>query len=162
MEGRDPPAVSLSHAGKFTAVAIGSKGPVGIDVEPYRPVEQLEPASEIIFAPSERRVLDSVEESGRARTILRTWTAKEAVLKALGVGFALPPHNVLLDFRARTIPEAATVQFEGETRRFRVWSFDAAAHFAAVTAVAGSTGTRLSFGWGDAAMLLSAEGAGCS
>jgi len=60
---------------------------VGVDLEPCEPSEALAQAAEL-FLPSERAWADAAPEDARWRRWLALWTAKEAVLKALGEGFA--------------------------------------------------------------------------
>lgn len=93
----DPPVdVSLSHSGGWIAVAACETGRIGIDVETLRNV-----------APSlERRCLSAAELAWldrakpgvpRGLRFFRLWTAKEAYLKATGVGLAADPREVSID-----------------------------------------------------------------
>lgn len=95
-----PPAdVSLSHSGSWVGVALCPDGRVGIDVETVRDV-----------SPSlARRALSTHELSwihqvppGRSRDhrFFRLWTAKEAFLKATGVGLTSDPRSVTIDCTA--------------------------------------------------------------
>ncbi|MEJ7775687.1 MAG: 4'-phosphopantetheinyl transferase superfamily protein, partial [Nocardioidaceae bacterium] len=88
--------MSLSHSGGWIAVAACETGRIGIDVEVLRDV-----------TPSlERRCLSAVElawldraQPGVPRSLRfsRLWTAKEAYLKATGVGLAADPRTVSID-----------------------------------------------------------------
>jgi len=79
---------SLSHAGDFAAVAVTRGIRVGVDVETPRP--RLDPiaVARAHFAPSETAALEACAQARQAALFLRLWTAKEAVLKALGTGLA--------------------------------------------------------------------------
>ena len=60
---------------------------MGVDLEPLVPSEPLDRAAEL-FLPTEQAWVASQPEARRWQARLRLWTAKEAVLKALGQGFA--------------------------------------------------------------------------
>ncbi|MCX5386328.1 4'-phosphopantetheinyl transferase superfamily protein [Streptomyces sp. NBC_00083] len=77
--------ISISHTHGCGMLAV-ARVPVGVDVEGVRdfPVEELAPAT---LTESERQVVLGADEgSARTRAFLRSWTRKEAVLKAVGVG----------------------------------------------------------------------------
>ena len=93
---------SVSHKSKFVA-AIVSKSSIGIDIEEMRP------RSEFIF-----EVVASDEEWSLSKdrswhTFFRYWTAKEAALKAVGIGIGglkacqlisvLDENHILLNYR---------------------------------------------------------------
>lgn len=87
---------SLSHTRGAVAIAAAFM-PVGVDIEPLRHVTDIDAASEIVLAPEERRTLAMSPSVLRSRLFLRYWTLKEAILKAAGVGFAIPPNTVIVD-----------------------------------------------------------------
>ncbi len=95
--GTDPPVdVSLSHSGGWIAVGLCGTGRIGVDVETLREV-----------SPSlARRCLSTAELAwldragpGEPRSLrfARLWTAKEAYLKATGVGLRTDPRDVGID-----------------------------------------------------------------
>ena len=76
---------SLSHTRRQVACVL-SDCPVGIDVEHMdRSVDE---AVFDVLSPSERRYLEDLPKSLRARGFLEIWTMKEAALKAHGTGLA--------------------------------------------------------------------------
>ncbi len=78
---------NLSHSASLALVAIVSGCEVGIDVEQVREVHELERIARRHFHPVEvEEVMFAYED--RHRAFFRCWTAKEAVLKALGIGIA--------------------------------------------------------------------------
>ncbi len=91
-----PLDVSLSHSGGWIAAAVSHTGRVGIDVETVHDV-----------GPSlVRRCLSLTEldwfngataATTRNHRFCRLWTAKEAYLKAVGVGLAVDPRDVPVD-----------------------------------------------------------------
>jgi 4'-phosphopantetheinyl transferase len=80
---------SAAHRGDLLLVATSRDRPVGADLELLEP-GLLEPSrgdvARSCFAPSEADWLDGLAGRARADGFLRLWTAKEAVLKARGLG----------------------------------------------------------------------------
>lgn len=76
---------SLSHAHGRVAVAVGDV-PLGVDVEQVagEPVEH-------VLSAAERELFAALPPERRAAAFARTWTRKEAVLKALGLGLTANP-----------------------------------------------------------------------
>ena len=79
---------SVSHAGDLSVIAISSAGPVGIDIERHHRVSEMYRIAAQVFGEPTAASLDRLPPSRRAETFLRLWTAGEACLKALGLGFA--------------------------------------------------------------------------
>jgi 4'-phosphopantetheinyl transferase len=90
---------SLSHSGDRWMLAVAPGGPVGIDVE-RDAGRDLTAALRQMLTAVEQLALDALGE-GRERRLflLRAWTRKEAVCKALGIGLAADVHT--LDVRPR-------------------------------------------------------------
>lgn len=75
---------SLSHAGEYVAVALGSRR-CGVDVEMLVPPGVATELLETLH-PDERRQLARLPEPARTRAFTRLWVRKEAHGKGLGVG----------------------------------------------------------------------------
>ncbi len=92
------PYVSLTRTRGLVAVAVAPV-PVGIDLERNppgagHPRERDAPAIEgVALAPGE---IQALPRRGRTAAVLRTWTRKEALLKAAGTGLAIDPRLVVL------------------------------------------------------------------
>lgn len=84
---------NLSHERDLALVALSLDGPVGIDLEHLRRAPDLSDCAQTFCHPDE---LAALPPEGHARNIelLRLWTAKEALLKALGTGFSQPPEAI--------------------------------------------------------------------
>lgn len=77
---------NLSHSGDVAAIAFGP-GPVGVDVEAPRSLRRVHDLAASTFAPGEiARVRDAADP---LQAFLQIWTAKEAVVKATGLGLTL-------------------------------------------------------------------------
>lgn len=77
---------NLSHAHGRALIAVSNAQEVGVDLELVCSDVDATKLSERYFTPSEHReIMQSVGEE-RARRFFRYWVAKEAVLKALGIG----------------------------------------------------------------------------
>jgi 4'-phosphopantetheinyl transferase len=80
------PGFSLTHAGALVGVAVWPHGAVGLDVEQVRDVADLASLATHVHSPAE---LARGGDTDRA-AFFRTWTRKEALLKATGDGLATP------------------------------------------------------------------------
>jgi len=79
---------NLSHSGSAAVVALARGVEVGVDLEsPGRPRPHAELARRY-FCAREAQAVENAAEASRETMFLRLWTAKEAVLKALGRGLA--------------------------------------------------------------------------
>jgi 4'-phosphopantetheinyl transferase len=85
------PGFSLSHAGDLVGVAVRPDGPVGLDVEQLRDVADLDALAAHVRSPTERS-RPGLDAAG----FFRTWTRKEALVKATGDGLAAPMTAITL------------------------------------------------------------------
>lgn len=88
---------NLSHCAGLALVALSTEGPVGVDIEPRNRAESLIECERSFCHPQEIRNLP-LEATERASVLLRIWTHKEAVLKAMGTGLSHPPEKVRILF----------------------------------------------------------------
>jgi 4'-phosphopantetheinyl transferase len=90
--------LSLSYADDLVLVAVSPdvRLGLGVDVERYDPDLRLDEVAAVACADQEASALAAVpEHASRQGRLLRMWTAKEAVLKAAGVGLRLDPVEVV-------------------------------------------------------------------
>nr|WP_315465839.1 4'-phosphopantetheinyl transferase superfamily protein [uncultured Rhodoferax sp.] len=78
---------NLSHAGAKGLIAMSQAGQVGVDVEEKVP-GALDGLVEYLCTPVERVCLANLEPAARQDALFSLWVAKEAALKAVGVGIA--------------------------------------------------------------------------
>ncbi|MDF2119037.1 4'-phosphopantetheinyl transferase superfamily protein [Roseiarcaceae bacterium H3SJ34-1] len=82
--------VSVSGRGPAAVLAVSSL-PVGVDFEPA--TEMVAPVADVLHA-DERTMLAGLDEAAQSQRFLQIWTAKEAYVKALGVGFNRDPADI--------------------------------------------------------------------
>jgi 4'-phosphopantetheinyl transferase len=80
---------NVSHCEDLAVLAFGRGREIGVDVEAVRPLPELDALAVRIFSPREYQAYAALEASQRASAFYRTWTRKEAYVKALGEGFYL-------------------------------------------------------------------------
>lgn len=81
---------SLSHADGLIALAATTAGPVGVDIEGSNRAAVMTEIAQYVCHPSETLEMASLSAASRGLALLRLWVRKEAVLKAAGVGLAVP------------------------------------------------------------------------
>lgn len=133
-----------AHSGTTAAVAVASSE-LGVDVESLRPVPNVARLATRFCSDFEREQLFALPEHQREAAFLALWTCKEAYLKAVGSGIAMPLKRVEVALEPprlirlsddphaaaewtllhRTLPEpaACTVAMRGGSRRLRVREF---------------------------------------
>ncbi|MEU6055943.1 4'-phosphopantetheinyl transferase superfamily protein [Streptomyces xanthochromogenes] len=95
--------ISLSHSEGYSALAVSTRGPVGLDIEKVRALDY-EALAAVSLSARERA---HVAAHDVPSAFLRCWTRKEAVLKAVGIG--LHSDLAALDVRPhRTGPVGVT------------------------------------------------------
>ncbi len=87
----EPAAISfnISHSKKHGLIALVPHGRLGVDVEERVPRRDFDELSEAVFGPHEQSALACVRGRDRVQLFFRLWTIKEALVKALGLGFTL-------------------------------------------------------------------------
>jgi len=86
-----------SHTGEHALMAVGRHLTPGIDVERLRPRPRALQIAQRFFSKEETAALARLPESAREQAFLRVWTAKEAVVKALGRGIAFGLDRLSVD-----------------------------------------------------------------
>jgi 4'-phosphopantetheinyl transferase len=92
-------AFNLSHSGDLALVSIAKAAGVGIDVEMIREINDTQLLAKRFFSARESLALALLDVEHQLVGFFRVWTAKEAYLKAIGVGvtgnlkgFTVSPH----------------------------------------------------------------------
>jgi 4'-phosphopantetheinyl transferase len=98
-ERRDQSAImfNMSHAHGRALIAVSKGREVGVDLERIRSDVEAAKLSKRYFAPSEQASIMELAQEQRAAKFFRYWVAKEAVLKAQGIGLrALSQCEIIL------------------------------------------------------------------
>jgi 4'-phosphopantetheinyl transferase len=111
---------NASHSGDLAAYAFTSGCEIGIDVERYRELPDLENIARRFFSPEEAAELLKLSLAERTPGFFNCWTRKEAYIKAMGGGLSIP----LDSFRVTLVPGAAArmVSLDGSNDAARHWS----------------------------------------
>ena len=99
--GEESIEFSLAHSGRVSLIALAYGTAVGVDVEEIRPFPDRDTIASRFFHPSEAAELAALSDPEKDLAFFRTWTRKEAVTKALGMGLGLE----LNAFRVSTVPD---------------------------------------------------------
>jgi 4'-phosphopantetheinyl transferase len=110
---------NLSHTRGLVAAAVAVCGlPVGIDVEQIEPRKADFRVAEEFFASAEVRALKAMPPAEQVTGFFRYWTLKEAYIKAVGTGLAMP----LQSFSFALVPPRVTFE-AGSGDDAAAWEF---------------------------------------
>jgi phosphopantetheinyl transferase len=77
---------NVSHSGDWALFGFGQTSPVGVDTELFQRRTNFEALAPQVLSTNERATLELLPPADRNLAIMRAWVAKEALLKAIGVG----------------------------------------------------------------------------
>ena len=86
LDGHTGLSFNVSHSGAHALIAISAARQVGIDIERIDPALDWRALIGLVCAGDEQRLLEMEPVWRQRQSFLRCWTAKEAILKALGLG----------------------------------------------------------------------------
>lgn len=114
---------NLAHAEDLALVAITRAGPIGVDVECIRQVEEMDDLVAKFFSPRENELFRKVPTSDRPIAFFNLWTRKEALLKATGEGITRSLNLVEVSF----LPDepARVLNISGDSEKAKSWSLHA-------------------------------------
>ncbi|WP_232519254.1 4'-phosphopantetheinyl transferase family protein [Caballeronia insecticola] len=82
----DAPDFNVSHSGEYGLIAVSHERRVGVDIEAARAAFDWRELASSVLAERDRHEIDAMPEGAQSDAFFDCWTAKEAVLKAHGVG----------------------------------------------------------------------------
>lgn len=97
-----PVGFNISHSGPHGLIAVVPEGRVGIDVEDRSIPRDIDGAASLTFTPAEHAELAALGGARKTEFFYRIWTMKEALIKALGVGFGLNPSRFEIPLAMRS------------------------------------------------------------
>lgn len=86
----DPIYFNLSHANDLLMLALSSDKVIGADIEYKRPMDNMATVARMNFSAYEQSVFFNLPNDEKVDAFYQLWTRKEAYIKAVGDGFALP------------------------------------------------------------------------
>lgn len=107
---------NLSHADDVLLLAACAGCEIGADVERVRPMVNMPTVARISFSEAERRALFALPPDDQLRAFYTCWTRKEAYIKAVGDGFALPLHDFSVTLRPDEAPRLLSATGDDVTR----------------------------------------------
>jgi 4'-phosphopantetheinyl transferase len=122
---------NVSHSAGRGLVAI-AHGPVGVDLEFLGREADLDLVAKGVFTPAEQTALRQKAGAERALQFYRLWTQKEALIKAKGLGFALPPRGFAVPDALLEGARSAPFSFPGEGATWLVTDLSDGAYAAAL------------------------------
>jgi 4'-phosphopantetheinyl transferase len=81
---------NLTHSGDLILLAVTQGREIGVDVEQRRPLPHLHTMATDHFSEREQNALFALPPAQQLDAFFHIWTRKEAYIKAVGDGFALP------------------------------------------------------------------------
>jgi len=88
---------NVSHSGDAALLAISDRRVVGVDLELLDPSLNWRGIAALVCTGDEQRVLQAAPEQMQSELFIRYWVAKEAILKAMGIGIAEELLNLMVD-----------------------------------------------------------------
>lgn len=118
--GPDSPAVhvSLARSDDRLALAVTAAGPVGIDLESVAALARA-PLDDVLLSAAEADAVAALHPRSATAAVAAVWTAKEAVLKAAGVGLRVDPRDLTISWET---PVAAEHPSASAARRLVAWA----------------------------------------
>ncbi len=131
---------NLAHCEDLAVFALTRSGPIGVDVERVRPLEDAEDLVNRFFSPAESAAFHALAAEVKPAAFFNLWTRKEAWLKATGEGIAQSLNKVEVSF----IPgePARLLRLPAELGKVNSWSIvelTPAADYTAALALQGGT-----------------------
>jgi 4'-phosphopantetheinyl transferase len=108
-----------SHCNKIAVYCITLGCELGIDVEQIRPLQEIEAIAHRYFCAEETADLISAPAAERESSFFRCWTRKEAFIKAIGDGLAIPLNSFRVSLKGDHLAEL--VQVEGDFAAATDW-----------------------------------------
>ncbi|HSR70367.1 MAG TPA: 4'-phosphopantetheinyl transferase superfamily protein [Acidobacteriota bacterium] len=111
---------NASHSGGLALYAFADGLEIGVDVEELRPLPDYRAIARSYFCAREWRQLDQLPAEEQQQAFFLCWTRKEAYLKAVGEGLALPLDSFQVTLRPGE--KARMVQLGDDERAARRWT----------------------------------------
>ena len=105
---------NMSHSRDYAVFIIALDYPVGIDIEWKDETVNIQETAEFILSPSELIVFNQLNPKNKIKTFYDVWTKKEAIIKAMGLGFSYPIQAIEV-INANRNEKQSKIKFEVQT-----------------------------------------------
>jgi 4'-phosphopantetheinyl transferase len=106
---------NLSHSKDRVLYAFNWNRKVGVDIEYRIPMADMDDFAEQFFTPRESAFINSLSGDQKEDAFFKTWTCKEAFLKANGSGLTVPINQVEISLEANGTVELCSIGNDKES-----------------------------------------------
>lgn len=137
---------NVSHSRDFAVLAFTRDRQLGVDIEFHKPDVEVSDLAHRFFSLSEQQALKKKSNAERRGFFYQIWTAKEALIKAIGTGLSLPldSFDVSLDSGVRIL---ATRPNSIEASKWSLQLLNAPEGYSACLATEGALDPPLMLSW---------------
>lgn len=148
LAGKPGFAFNLSNSHGIALIGFCWGQPIGVDVEPIRPMEDAEAVAERFFSTAENEVFRAVPHHQQAEAFFNCWTRKEAFIKAVGEGLSYPLDQFEVSLRPDETARLLSVRgSQAEAARWFLHSLCPAPGFVGAVVAGGNSWTLQTFQW---------------
>jgi 4'-phosphopantetheinyl transferase len=116
---------NLSHSGDTAVLAVTVGREVGVDVERLRDNVDFQKLARRFFSPVEAATLNRLAGDDLKRRFFRIWTAKEAYIKAVGLGLRIPLDQFAFQISENDAPRLTDASHDPpQMQRWRFHQFE--------------------------------------
>jgi len=101
---------NASHTDGMMMCAITESCEIGVDIERFRDISDMQELATRFFSYEEARELLLLPQNQRRSAFYRCWTGKEAYIKAVGVGLSASLHSFCVTLRPTDAPRFIHIQ----------------------------------------------------
>jgi 4'-phosphopantetheinyl transferase len=105
---------NISHSGDIGLIAITDVAPIGVDVEQHRDQMELKKIANRFFSKEEVAELMELPDESRLKGFFNCWSRKEAFIKAIGLGLAMPLEKFQVSLKPGEAAQLLSVNYKNE------------------------------------------------
>lgn len=107
---------NISHSAERIMMAVANEPDLGVDIECIQPMKKYESIVECFFTQRERSWIYQAPVWEQVRRFYQLWTLKEAYVKGMGLGLAVPFNHFTIDIQSDK-PLLLLEQISGHEKR---------------------------------------------
>jgi 4'-phosphopantetheinyl transferase len=132
---------NVSHSKDLALYAVNWNRRIGVDIEYLIPMADMNDFAERFFTPRESAWINALSGEQKEEAFFKTWTCKEAFLKANGSGLTVPINQVEISLEAEGVVELISIGDDKEQpARWRLEIFSPFPGYQAALAIEGHAG----------------------